>query len=96
MVPHIRVEEALMNVLGDAPCVVTGIPDEQRGERLVVLYVHATVAPAELWERLAESEIPRLWLPKRDNLYQVCELPQLGTGKLDLRAVRVRAVSLAA
>jgi acyl-[acyl-carrier-protein]-phospholipid O-acyltransferase/long-chain-fatty-acid--[acyl-carrier-protein] ligase len=96
MVPHIRVEEALLKVLGDAPCVVTGIPDEQRGERLVALYVHATLTPAELWERLSESEMPRLWLPKRDNLYQVTELPQLGTGKLDLRAVRARAVSLAA
>jgi acyl-[acyl-carrier-protein]-phospholipid O-acyltransferase / long-chain-fatty-acid--[acyl-carrier-protein] ligase len=96
MVPHIRVEDALMSVLGDAPCVVTGIPDEQRGERLVVLYVHATVTPAELWARLSESDMPRLWLPKRENIYRVEELPQLGTGKLDLRGVKVRAQQLSA
>ena len=96
MVPHLRVGEGLLKGLADAPCVVTGITDEQRVGRLGVLYVHATLTPADLWERLAESEMPRLWLPKRDNLYQVSELPQLGTGKLDLRAVRARAVSLAA
>jgi acyl-[acyl-carrier-protein]-phospholipid O-acyltransferase/long-chain-fatty-acid--[acyl-carrier-protein] ligase len=95
MVPHIRVEDALLKVLGDAPCVVTGIPDDQRGERLAVLYVHPTLTPAELWSRLAETEMPRLWLPKRENLYRVEELPQLGTGKLDLRAVRARALEIA-
>jgi acyl-[acyl-carrier-protein]-phospholipid O-acyltransferase/long-chain-fatty-acid--[acyl-carrier-protein] ligase len=94
MVPHIRVEDALLGVLGDAPCVVTGIPDDQRGERLVVLYVHGTVTPAELWDRLSASEMPRLWLPKRENIYRVEELPQLGTGKLDLRAVKLRAQEL--
>ena len=46
MVPHIRVEEALSTILGEAPCAVTGIPDEQRGERLVALYVDSGVSPA--------------------------------------------------
>ncbi len=96
MVPHIRVEDALLSVLGDAPCVVTGVPDATRGERLVVLYVHSTVLPADLWERLAASEMPRLWLPKRENIYRVEELPQLGTGKLDLRGVKARAQELSA
>jgi acyl-[acyl-carrier-protein]-phospholipid O-acyltransferase/long-chain-fatty-acid--[acyl-carrier-protein] ligase len=96
MVPHIRVEDVLLNVLGDAPCVVTGVPDATRGERLVVLYVHSTVLPAEVWERLAASEMPRLWLPKRENIYRVEELPQLGTGKLDLRGVKARAQELSA
>ena len=49
------------------------------------------VTPAELWQQLAESDMPRLWLPKRENIYRVEELPQLGTGKLDLRAVKARA-----
>ncbi len=52
------------------PCAVTGIPDDARGERLVALYVHPDVAPAELWQRLAETDLPRLWLPKRENLYR--------------------------
>jgi acyl-[acyl-carrier-protein]-phospholipid O-acyltransferase / long-chain-fatty-acid--[acyl-carrier-protein] ligase len=73
---------------------VTGIPDEHRGERLVALYVHSA-SPSELWQRLSETGLPRLWLPKRENLYPVDALPQLGTGKLDLRAVKLRAQMLA-
>jgi acyl-[acyl-carrier-protein]-phospholipid O-acyltransferase/long-chain-fatty-acid--[acyl-carrier-protein] ligase len=96
MVPHLRVEEAIRGVLDDASCAVTALPDEQRGERLVALYVRPEVAPAELWQRLAETSLPRLWLPKRENLYQVEALPQLGAGKVDLRGVKMRAQVLAA
>jgi len=39
--------------------------------------------------------MPRLWIPKRENLSPVEALPQLGTGKLDLRGVRNRAQELA-
>jgi acyl-[acyl-carrier-protein]-phospholipid O-acyltransferase/long-chain-fatty-acid--[acyl-carrier-protein] ligase len=91
MVPHLRIEEAF----GEIPCVVTGVPDEQRGERLVALYAHAAITPAEVWQRLADSALPKLWIPKRENIYQVEGLPQLGTGKLDLRAVKSMAERLA-
>ena len=94
MVPHRKVEEAILNVLGDAQCVVTGISDDARGERLVVLYVHPTLTPADLYQRISETDMPRLWIPKRDNIYAVDAIPQLGTGKLDLRGVRNRAVEL--
>ena len=75
---------------------MTCVPDEARGERLVVLYVQPSLPPAELWQRLSESEMPRLWLPKRENLYQVEALPQLGTGKLDLRGVKARVQQMSA
>ena len=91
MVPHLKVEEAILGVLRDASCAVTAVPDEQRGERLVALYIEPSVTPAELWQRLSQTDLPRLWLPKRENLHQVDELPQLGTGKLDLRALKLRA-----
>jgi len=68
----------------------------RRGERLVALYVHPALSPADLWQQLSETDLPRLWLPKRENLYPVEELPLLGTGKLDLRAVKTRAQALAA
>jgi acyl-[acyl-carrier-protein]-phospholipid O-acyltransferase / long-chain-fatty-acid--[acyl-carrier-protein] ligase len=89
MVPHLRIEEAL----GELSCAVTSVPDDQRGERLVLLYA-AEVGPAEVWQRLADTELPRLWLPKRENVYRVDALPQLGSGKLDLRALRVEAERL--
>jgi acyl-[acyl-carrier-protein]-phospholipid O-acyltransferase/long-chain-fatty-acid--[acyl-carrier-protein] ligase len=94
MVPHLKVEEGIAKVLGDAPCVVTGIPDEVRGERLAVLYVHPALTPEDLYRQLSETDMPRLWIPKRENFYPVEALPQLGSGKLDLRGVRLRALEL--
>jgi acyl-[acyl-carrier-protein]-phospholipid O-acyltransferase/long-chain-fatty-acid--[acyl-carrier-protein] ligase len=95
MVPHIRIEDALTQVVGDVPCAVTAIPDEQRGERLVAMYVQPDLEPGDVWRRLCETELPRLWIPKRENIYQVENLPLLGTGKLDLRALKDRAQQLA-
>ena len=95
MVPHLRIEEAIAAVIGDAPCAVTAISDDHRGERLVALYAAREVSPAELWQRLAATDLPRLWLPKRENVYCVEALPVLGTGKLDLRAVKSQAQQLA-
>jgi acyl-[acyl-carrier-protein]-phospholipid O-acyltransferase/long-chain-fatty-acid--[acyl-carrier-protein] ligase len=69
---------------------VVGIPDEKKGERLVVLFT-GPMAPEEVWKRLAETDLPKLWLPKRENIYAVECLPTLGTGKLDLRAVKALA-----
>ena len=95
MVPHIRIEEVISSVIGGAPCAVTAIADEQRVERLVALYVNPGFTPAALWQQLSETDLPRLWLPKRENIYQVESLPLLGTGKLDLCGVKLRAQELA-
>jgi acyl-[acyl-carrier-protein]-phospholipid O-acyltransferase / long-chain-fatty-acid--[acyl-carrier-protein] ligase len=86
MVPHLKVEEAI--AAAGAQSCVTSIADERRGERLVALYVHAEMEPGELWRRLAETDLPKLWLPKREDLHRVESIPQLGTGKVDLRAAR--------
>jgi acyl-[acyl-carrier-protein]-phospholipid O-acyltransferase / long-chain-fatty-acid--[acyl-carrier-protein] ligase len=96
MVPHLKVEESIYVFIGDHRCVVTGIPDEQRGERLVVLYTRPDMTPAEVWRQLSETDLPKLWIPKRENVYQVESLPTLGTGKLDLQGVKARAQQLAA
>ena len=94
MVPHVRVEEAIVAAIGCTSVCVTAVADESRGERLAALYVHET-EPAALWQQLAATDLPRLWLPKRENLYRVEALPLLGTGKLDLRAVKAMAEELA-
>jgi len=80
---------------GDAPCAVTGIPDERKGERLALLYTAPDLTPAELWRRLSETDLPKLWIPKQDSMHHVESLPVLGTGKLDLRGVRALAQQLA-
>ena len=44
-----------------------------------------------LWDRLSASGLPKLWIPKREDLRHVASIPTLGTGKIDLRAVRALA-----
>ena len=86
MVPHLKVEEAI--AAAGAQSCVTSIADDRRGERLVALYVNAEMEPADLWRRLTDTDLPKLWLPKREDLHRVESIPILGTGKVDLRAVR--------
>ena len=89
MVPHMKIEEQVQSHLQEAcACVVTAVEDPVRGERLVVLYTDPDITPSELWERLAATSLPRLWLPKRDDVRFIESIPSLGTGKVDLRAVR--------
>jgi len=99
MVPHLRVEEAINQILqspDDSSCVVTAIPDEQKGERLVVLYTDTEVTPERLWERLNQTDLPKLWIPKREHFYFVESLPLLATGKIALATVKAIAANLAA
>jgi acyl-[acyl-carrier-protein]-phospholipid O-acyltransferase/long-chain-fatty-acid--[acyl-carrier-protein] ligase len=94
MVPHIRIEDAINDLLGETCAAVTAVPDATRGERLVAFYTRQDVAPDELWERLAGTALPKLWLPRRDALVPIDEIPMLGTGKVDLRRLRDMAASL--
>jgi acyl-[acyl-carrier-protein]-phospholipid O-acyltransferase/long-chain-fatty-acid--[acyl-carrier-protein] ligase len=96
MVPHLKIEAAVADILGEPSCVVTGVPDEHRGERLALLYTDGALAPRDLWQRLSQTGMPALWIPKRDDIFQVPSLPLLGTGKLDLRAIKAQATSLMA
>jgi acyl-[acyl-carrier-protein]-phospholipid O-acyltransferase/long-chain-fatty-acid--[acyl-carrier-protein] ligase len=93
MVPHLKIELALNEVLGDRNCVVLGIPDERRGERLAVVYANGDVTPAQMVQHLESCKLPALWIPKRDNFYLMESIPLLGNGKLDLKAVRTFVAS---
>ena len=93
MVPHLKIEDAVSEITGH-PSAVTGIPDDRKGEMLVVLYTAPEMAPEEVWRQLSATDLPKLWVPKREAIYQVEALPVLGTGKLDLRGVRSMALEL--
>lgn len=95
MVPHVKIEETITQILGDSTCVVTAIPDESKGERLVAFHTGKSISPETLWCRLCESNLPKLWIPKRENLCYVDALPLLGTGKIDLKRVRTLALEMA-
>jgi acyl-[acyl-carrier-protein]-phospholipid O-acyltransferase/long-chain-fatty-acid--[acyl-carrier-protein] ligase len=94
MVPHIRVEEKLHELTGgmEQLFVVTGVPDEKKGERLVVLHKLAEAEWTELSTKLPQIDLPNLWKPRADQFHHVDAFPMLGTGKLDLRKIRELAV----
>ena len=95
MVPHIRVEEKLHELLeADGQVLaVTAIPDEKKGERLVVIHTLKEEALKDCLEKLSKNDLPALWKPRPDQFLFVEKLPYLGTGKLDLR--RLREIALA-
>jgi acyl-[acyl-carrier-protein]-phospholipid O-acyltransferase/long-chain-fatty-acid--[acyl-carrier-protein] ligase len=90
MVPHIKIEEKLHELAGatEQLFVVTGLPDEKKGERLVVLHKLDEARLKNCLEKLAQSDLPNLWKPRADQFYHVDEFAYLGTGKLDLRRLR--------
>lgn len=92
MVPHMKVEEMINAVLGDGASVVTAIADEQKGEKLVAFYARDGITSDELWKKLNETDLPKLWIPKRENLYPIETLPLLGSGKVDLKKIKVMAL----
>ena len=90
MVPHIKIEEKLHELVGatEQTFVVTGVPDEKKGERLTVLHKLAEAPLQACLAKLAESDLPNLWKPRPDQFFHVDAFPYLGTGKLDLRRIK--------
>jgi acyl-[acyl-carrier-protein]-phospholipid O-acyltransferase/long-chain-fatty-acid--[acyl-carrier-protein] ligase len=98
MVPHIKIEEKLHELTGvtEQTFVVTGVPDEKKGERIVVLHKLPDAALAECLEKFAACDLPNLWKPKAESFFRVENFPLLGTGKLDLRGVKEMAQKFSA
>jgi acyl-[acyl-carrier-protein]-phospholipid O-acyltransferase/long-chain-fatty-acid--[acyl-carrier-protein] ligase len=74
---------------------VTALPDEKKGERIVILSTLLPEKLAPVLEKLSQCDLPALWKPKANLFFHVDALPLLGTGKMDLRGVKTLAASLA-
>jgi acyl-[acyl-carrier-protein]-phospholipid O-acyltransferase/long-chain-fatty-acid--[acyl-carrier-protein] ligase len=96
MVPHIKVEDLLQELAGasEQTFVVTAVPDEKKGERLVVLHTLEEQPLEECLQKLGKSDLPALWRPRPDQFLRIEKLPYLGTGKLDLRKARELAMEM--
>ncbi|MCB9877930.1 MAG: MFS transporter [Planctomycetes bacterium] len=95
MVPHGTVEEHLQacQPRPERVFAVCGVPDAKKGERLAVL---TTLRPEQLPDVLAKMAgrgLPPLFVPRAAQFVHVDALPVLGTGKLDLRAVKATAMA---
>jgi len=93
MVPHGKVEEALQQAAGMDMQVfaVTGLPDERKGEQLVVLHTLDESRIPDILAQLSSNGLPNLFIPARANFIRVESLPVLGTGKMDLRGLKQTA-----
>jgi acyl-[acyl-carrier-protein]-phospholipid O-acyltransferase/long-chain-fatty-acid--[acyl-carrier-protein] ligase len=99
MVPHIKVEEVLQRIVADSSdeehelrAVVTAVPDEKKGERLIVVHRPLSKPVDQVISELNASGLPNLWIPSRDSFLEVAEIPHLGTGKVDLKGLKALAL----
>ncbi len=98
MVPLERLDDELHDVLGSGERVlaVAAVPDEKRGERLIVLHLpDVECRMQQLLEELVKRGLPNLWVPDRRDCYMVEVMPMLGSGKLDLKKLVDLATELA-
>lgn len=88
MVPHETVEDLINQAMkhseDERVIAVTGVPDEAKGEALVLLSADPDTDINELRSRLTEEGIPTLWIPKK--VISVEKIPILASGKLDIKA----------
>lgn len=91
MVPHLKIEEAINEIVPEGLCAVTAIPDLNKGERLVAMIMNAQFSPKEVWNKLKDAGLPPLWIPKPDDIHPVQEIPALASGKRDLNQIQKMA-----
>jgi len=101
MIPHIQIEETLNSLINSGEeeelmAAVTAVPDAKKGERLIVLHKALPKPVSELCQELSQEGLPNLYIPNPDSFFEVDELPILGTGKLDLAAIKEKAAEMVA
>lgn len=88
MVPHETVEDHINKALDKSDDVrtiaIVGVPDEAKGEALLLLSSDPDVDLHELRVQLTNEGIPALWIPKK--IIDVDEIPILASGKLDIKS----------
>lgn len=96
MVPLDGVQDALNELAGaqERQIVVTALPDEARGERLVALHLLEEPALAGLLGRLPQLNLPNLWKPKADQFFRIEKIPLTGPDKIDYRRISELASGL--
>ncbi|MGD7652922.1 MAG: AMP-binding protein [Verrucomicrobiales bacterium] len=92
MVPHEAIEAAINKVLGldneaERRIAIVGVPDEQKGEAILLLSTIAGQALEQecidLRYKLLDEGLSSLWCPK--TIIPVSEIPVLASGKLDIK-----------
>jgi len=90
LVPHVKVEDALHAVAETEESVfaVTAIPDEKRGEQLVVIHTLEKLALKKVLKKMLDFKFSKLYCPKPNHFIKVAKIPILGSGKVNLKMVK--------
>lgn len=86
MVSLAAVEAAIAQLWPDHNHVVMNVPDERKGEQLVLVTSNQDAELTSVSKRMRDDGLPELWAPKQ--ILTVEEIPVLGTGKVDFAATR--------
>jgi len=87
MVPHETVEARIVEAFGfsgegERIVAISSVPDESKGEALVVLATRE-ITQGDLREKLSAAGLPNLWIPR--HILRVAQIPVLASGKLDIQ-----------
>ncbi len=92
MVSLAAVEETVYELWPDTEHAVTAVLDEKKGEKLILLTTQPNAERSALANFSREQGIAELSLPKE--IFQVKEIPLLGSGKVDFAGVKQLAEEL--
>ncbi|MDQ8186735.1 MFS transporter [Pelagicoccus sp. SDUM812002] len=93
MVSHAKVESEIAALYPDLQCFVGARECARKGESLILLAT-GVAKLGDLAKRLRERGMPNLWIPQE--VVEIPVLPQLGTGKLDLKRCKQLCLGSAA
>jgi len=98
MVPHEKIEDEINRAFevdsdDERHFAIVGVPDEAKGEALVLISnsMMGEQARIDLRYALLERGVPALWIPKR--IVHVDAIPVLASGKLDIKGCEKAALS---
>jgi len=87
MVPHETVEDLVNKSLGhsddERKIAIVGVPDEAKGEALILLSSEPDIDLKKLRTSLRAEGVAALWIPKK--IVDVEAIPILASGKLDIK-----------
>ncbi|NPA73888.1 MAG: acyl-[ACP]--phospholipid O-acyltransferase [Epsilonproteobacteria bacterium] len=86
------VEEEISKLVDENSLIaVTSVPDEKKGEKLILL-LEGDMQIEELKQKIKELDINPLFVPSK--FYKVEEIPKLGSGKIDLKGLKKLALEI--
>ncbi len=90
MVSLTAVEQALDGLVNEVVYGIVSVPDDKKGEVLVLIIENYEVATSQIASYFAQKGLPALWTPKK--IINVKQAPMLGSGKFDYQGAKTMAI----